>query len=130
MIVDTSAICAVLFDEDEGDAFLRMLVRAERVQLSAGNWIELAPVLSHRRTGELEARLDWLIKQCGITISAVSVAQADLARDAYRRFGRGTGHPAKLNFGDCFAYALAKETGEPLLFKGDDFRHTDIRAAL
>lgn len=74
-------------------------------------------------------RFDELTKEAQISIESVTEAQAQAAREAYRDFGRGSGHPAKLNFGDCFAYALAKSTGEPLLFKGDDFVHTDVVAA-
>jgi ribonuclease VapC len=75
-------------------------------------------------------RFDELIREAQIVIESVTEAQAEIARQAYRDFGRGSGHPAKLNFGDCFAYALAKEKAEPLLYKGDDFARTDIIAAL
>jgi len=74
-------------------------------------------------------RVDDLLSEARIVIEPVSEAQARIARDAYRDFGRGSGHPARLNFGDCFAYALAREKSEPLLFKGDDFSHTDIAPA-
>jgi len=74
-------------------------------------------------------RFDDLVREANLIIEPVTEAQARIARDAYRDFGRGSGHPAKLSFGDCFAYALAKIAGEPLLFKGDDFAHTDIAAA-
>jgi len=79
---------------------------------------------------KLPERFDEFFKEANISVEPVTLEQARLAREAYRDFGKGSGHPAKLNFGDCFAYALAKATGEPLLFKGDDFIHTDISSAL
>lgn len=119
---------AILQDEPERAAFVRKLARDPVRLLSAANWLEVA-ILIDDRYGEAGARdLKLLLVEAAVEIVPVTAAQAELARTAYRRFGRGN-HPAKLNYGDCFAYALAQETGEPLLFKGEDFGQTDIAAA-
>ena len=97
--------------------------------VSAANFVEAAVIIEASRDPVASRRFDDLIKEAQIIIEPVTELQARIARDAYRDFGKGSGHPAKLNFGDCFAYALAKSTGEPLLFKGDEFAHTDIRPA-
>ena len=127
-MIDSSALIAILQDEPERAAFVRKL-GADRVRLlSAANWLEAAIIVDDR-LGEAGARdLKLFVLEAAIEIVPVTAAQAELARVAYRRFGRGN-HPARLNHGDCFAYALARETGEPLLFKGDDFSRTDIPAA-
>ena len=127
-MIDSSALIAILRDEPERAAFVRKL-GADRVRLlSAANWLEAAIIVDDR-FGENGARdLKLFVLEAAIEIVPVTAAQAELARVAYRRFGRGN-HPARLNYGDCFAYALARETGEPLLFKGDDFSRTDIPAA-
>lgn len=129
MIVDTSAIMAIVLDEPERDGFLTALARAGSRTISAGNWVELGAVIVRKKLPALEATLLVLRTEFAIEVAPVTLAQADLGRVAYSSFGQGTGHPAKLNFGDCFAYALAKDTGEPLLFKGNDFIHTDIEPA-
>ena len=130
MILDTSAIMAVLLDEPERGSFLEAIVDAPRCALSAGTWIELSAIMT-RRHGTTQIRaLERLMGGSNVAIEPITTAQAALGWQAYRDFGIGTKSPAKLNFGDCFAYALAKSTGEPLLFKGDDFIHTDIVAAL
>jgi ribonuclease VapC len=98
-------------------------------RLSAANFVEAAVIIDASRDPVASRRFDDLIKESEIIIEPATEPQARIARDAYRDFGKGSSHPAKLNFGDCFAYALAKFTGEPLLFKGDDFAHTDIRPA-
>ena len=95
-------------------------------RISAANYLEAAIVVDANRNPLLSRRLDDLIVQKEILAEPVTLEQAKIARAAYRDFGRGSGHPAQLNFGDCFAYALAKSTREPLLFKGDDFSHTDV----
>ena len=87
-------------------------------------------MIDSRRNPLLSARLDELLREAGVIIEPVTERQATIARQAYRDYGKGSGHPASLNFGDCFSYALAKDLGEPLLYKGDDFGHTDIRNAL
>ncbi|MBM7786104.1 type II toxin-antitoxin system VapC family toxin [Tenggerimyces flavus] len=97
--------------------------------MSAANFLEAAIVIDRVGDPVLSRQLDALIDEASIEVEAVTKSQAHLARTAYRDFGKGSGHPAGLNFGDCFAYAWAKEAGEPLLFKGDDFVHTDVTPA-
>lgn len=126
MIVDTSALVALLRDEPEAAAFADLLRAAPRRLLSAASYVELAAVVDGRGDAVATGALDAWLAAWGIEIVPLSVAQAQLAREAYRRFGRGSGHPARLNLGDCFAYALARDLGEPLLFKGADFALTDI----
>lgn len=128
MIVDTSVVIAILRGEREADDFLRMLDANRPARISAGSWVELGAVLSGLGTAELEPRLLDLKRIAGIQIAPVTEQQAEIGRRAYLEFGKSN-HRARLNFGDCFAYALAKATGEPLLFKGDDFVHTDITPA-
>ena len=126
MIVDTSALLAVLFAEPEAEDFARAIAGAEVSRMSAANLLEAGIVAdgqADRRTGR---QLDALVANFRLRIAPVTEDQVRIARQAYLDFGRGN-HPAGLNFGDCFAYALAKATGEPLLFKGDDFARTDIR---
>lgn len=128
MIVDTSIIVAILRDESEARTFLETLLEHPGAQMSAGSWIELGPVLSGLGQPDLEERLLLMVQKLRIIIAPVTAEQAEIGRRAYAKFGKGN-HPARLNFGDCFAYALAKATGEPLLFKGNDFAQTDIPAA-
>ncbi len=124
MIVDSSALVAILRDEPERDQFVELL--AERpARMSAANWLEAAMVADGSRVAAGD-RLDRLVAAARITIEPVTEAHARAARLAFRRYGRGSGSPAGLSFGDCFAYALAATSGEPLLFKGDDFTHTDV----
>jgi ribonuclease VapC len=130
MIADSSAVIAILADEPEAAEYTRAIEEAESVGISAANYLEAAIVVDGRRDAIGSRRFDEFLRESGMTIEPVTEEHAKLARSAYRDFGRGSGHPAKLNFGDCFAYALAKASGEPLLFKGDDFRHTDVRMAL
>jgi ribonuclease VapC len=129
MVVDTSVILAIVLDEAEGETFIEHILKSDAAVISAGSVIELAAVSTRRFGGALDARIDVAIAKLGLAIAPVTPAQGVVGRDAYRKYGLGTGHPAKLNFGDCFSYALAKETGEPLLFKGDDFTHTDVTRA-
>ena len=130
MIVDTSAMVAIILDESERAAFQTLVERDEAPCMSAANLLELCIVIDARRDAATSGRLDQLIEAFGIAIAPVTETQARIARQAYRDFGRGSGHPARLNFGDCFAYALASERREPLLFKGDDFVHTDLARAI
>ena len=130
MIIDTSVLAAVLFREEETEDFLNLLGITPSLEISAGNWVELTTVLARRGRGDLLAQAEQLRANFTISVAPVTQTQAEIARGAYLEFGKGSRHPAKLNFGDCFAYALAKETGAPLLFKGDDFIHTDITPAL
>ena len=130
MIVDTSAVIALLKEESAAPRFLRVLtMSAEPKRMSAANYLEAAIVVDANRNPLLSRRLDDLIVQKEILAEPVTLEQAKIARAAYRDFGRGSGHPAQLNFGDCFAYALAKSMREPLLFTGDDFAHTDVAIA-
>ena len=131
MIVDSSALVAILKEEPDGEGLLHALTTEQRPKrLSAANYLEAAIVVDANRNPVLSRRLDDLIAETGLAVEPVTRDQAEIARAAYRDFGRGSGHPAGLNFGDCFAYALAKTTGEPLLFKGEDFKKTDITSAI
>ncbi|MGO9454305.1 MAG: type II toxin-antitoxin system VapC family toxin [Candidatus Binataceae bacterium] len=129
MIIDTSAIIAILRDEPEAIACARAIEAATGRRVSAANFVEAAIVIDGSRDPVASRRFDDLVREADLIVEPVTEAQARIARDAYRDFGKGSGHPAKLNFGDCFAYALAKVMGEPLLFKGDDFAYTDITRA-
>ena len=130
MIVDTSALVAILREEADAAVYITSIYAAERIRISAGTLLETAIVIDGNRNARLSRRLDDLIQRIGIVTEPVTEEQAHVARAAYQDYGKGSGHPARLNFGDCFAYALARVTGEPLLFKGDDFIHTDITPAL
>jgi len=130
MIIDASALVAILRDEPEAGDFATAIEAASRRSLSAANFLEAAIVIDMSRDPVASRRFDDLLREAQIVIEPVTEAQARIAREAYRDYGRGSSHPARLNFGDCFAYALARETGEPLLFKGDDFVHTDVTPAL
>lgn len=128
MVLDTSALVAVLFDEPERQDFVRRLVAARRRLISSVTLVEASIVVEARR-GEVAGReLDLFLHRAMVETVAVDEEQAQLARAAWRRYGRGR-HPAALNFGDVFAYALARARGEELLFKGDDFAQTDVVAA-
>ncbi len=129
MIVDSSAIIAILRSESDASRLADLMQEAPVRRMSAANFLEAAIVADGSRNPILSRRFDALIDESRLTIEPVTEKQALLARQAYRDFGKGSGHPAQLNFGDCFAYALAKEAKEPLLFKGHDFIHTDIVAA-
>jgi ribonuclease VapC len=129
MIVDTSALIVVLRDEPEARAFAMAIADTDRRRMSAANYLEVAIVIDGSRDPIASRRFDDLLREAGIAIDPVTEEQAKVAREAYRDFGRGSGHAAKLNFGDCFAYALAKTSGEPLLFKDDEFIHTGIAVA-
>ena len=127
MIVDSSALIAVLRNEADAPRFARALAsRTQPRRISAANYLEAAVVIDGSRDAIASQRFDDLIRRAGVTVEPVTAEQAALARIAYQRYGKGSGHKAGLNFGDCFAYALAKATGEPLLYKGDDFAQTDL----
>ncbi len=128
MIVDSSAMVAILTSESDADILESALLDAFPRRISAVNYVETSIVMDSRRRPVLSHALDKFLQTAQIEIEPVSVQQAKLARQAYRDYGKGH-HRAALNFGDCFAYALAKEKGEPLLFKGDDFRKTDVEVA-
>ncbi|MFC6707384.1 type II toxin-antitoxin system VapC family toxin [Flexivirga alba] len=125
MIVDTSALVAILWDEPEAPSMAAALQR-QQSRVSTATLLETSLVLHHDR----EAEIAELLGSAGTQIVPFDRAQLALARAAHQVFGRGSGSAAELNFGDCFSYALAKAYDEPLLFKGDDFTHTDIRSAL
>src|SRR5438552_19052336 len=129
MVIDTSAIVAILFDEPECDHFTELIGTAAVRLVSAVGRVEAAFVIEGRKRAAGRDRLDRFLRLTDPEIVAVSPEQAEIAVEAFRRFGKGR-HPARLNIGDCFAYALAKTTGEPLLFKGSDFVQTDIVPAL
>jgi ribonuclease VapC len=130
VIVDTSALIAILGDEPEAQAFVEALVDDPAPKISAGTLLE-ASIIADRMSPPMGARrFDRLVADLRLDVVALTESQAAVARAAYRDFGKGSGHAAQLNIGDCFAYALAAITGEPLLFKGDDFVHTDVISAL
>jgi ribonuclease VapC len=125
MVVDTSALIAILLLEPEAVAFARAIAEARPRLLSAANLLEASIVIEGRLGLEAGGDLDEFVTDVGLEVEPVTADQVRLARRAYRIYGKGN-HPAALNFGDCFAYALAKTTGLPLLFKGDDFAQTDV----
>jgi ribonuclease VapC len=129
MILDTSAVIAILAEEPDAELYIQAISKAKLSRLSAGSFLELSIVLEGQFGIEASQQCDALFRRAGVAIEPFTVEQAHVARQAFRDFGKGR-HPASLNFGDCFAYALAKVTGESLLFKGDDFVKTDIRSAL
>ena len=126
MIVDSSALVAILFGEPDAAALSRVLMDAVRVRVSTATVLETALVVSPA----LGTELDQLIAELGLEVSPFDTEQLSAARTALETYGKGRGNRAQLNYGDCMSYALAKVTGEPLLFKGDDFTHTDITPAL
>ncbi len=130
MIIDVSAIVAILLDEPDAPLYATAIESTSVRRLSAATFLEIAIVVDNRQHPSAGRRLDDAIRDAAITIEPVTEAQARIAREAYRDYGRGSGHPAGLNFGDCFAYALARDKAEPLLFKGEDFARTDVRSAL
>jgi len=130
MIVDASAIVAILRNEPEADAFAEAITAAEVRRVSAVSYVETAAVIEGGRNPIASRRFDDFFREASFTIEAVTVLQARIAREAYRDYGKGSKHPAQLNLGDCFAYALAKSMDEPILFKGRDFGYTDLASAL
>ena len=129
MIVDTSAVLAILFNEDDAETYARAISEAESRRMSAVSFVEAAIVVEAQTKERGSRQFDAFFRRAGIVIEPVTEEQAHTARQAYTDFGKAH-HAAGLNFGDCFAYALAKVTGEPLLFKGQDFRKTDLEAVL
>lgn len=130
MILDSSAILAVLFAEPDAALFATAIERAGVRRLSAATWLESAIRIDMAASPVASMDFDAFIRESRVAIEPVDDQQVQLARAAYRAYGRGSGHPARLNFGDCFSYALAKLRNEPLLFKGDDFCRTDIAPAV
>lgn len=130
MIIDTSALIAILLNEPDAVSYAKAIETADARRISAANFFEAAIVIDLSRDPIASRLLDDFCNEAQIVIEPVTETQARIAREAHRDFGQRSGHPAKLNFGDCFAYALARNTGEPLLFKGNDFARTDIKSAL
>jgi ribonuclease VapC len=129
MVLDTSALMAIFFGEPEAEHFIDLISQDSKRLLSAGTVLELMIVIESRK-GEIAGRdLDLFLHRANIDIVPFDAEQAELARVAWRRYGKGNGHAAQLNFGDCFAYALSKISAEPLLFKGNDFKQTDVLVA-
>ena len=129
MIVDTSALFAIIAGEPEADRMLEAIAGAESVRMSAATYVECAIVVDRRSSPATRRRFDQLLTTLAVDIGDLTLDQARIAREAHRDFGRGSGSPARLNLGDCYSYALAVATGEDLLCKGDDFTATDIAVA-
>jgi len=130
MIVDSSALVSTIKGEPDGPRMARIMDSAKSIRISAASYLETSIVIDGLRNPAQSARLDELIEEMEMVIEPVTVEQARIARQAYRDYGKGSGHPAGLNFGDCFSYALAREKREPILFKWEDFSKTDLRAAV
>ena len=128
MIIDTSAVLAILFGEPDAERYEDAIAAAWPRRMSVVALLEAAMVVESRGGAVAGQELDVLLEKAAVELVPVTSEHANAARRAWRRFGKGN-HPAALNFGDCFAYALAETTGEPLLFKGEDFARTDIEAA-
>ncbi|NER36011.1 MAG: type II toxin-antitoxin system VapC family toxin [Oscillatoria sp. SIO1A7] len=125
MVIDPSAILAIVYGEAEAETFLRLIGKSNLCLLSSPGYVETSIVLGSRYGEKGVENLDLLLKELSITVVPFSPEQARLATEAFLKFGKGR-HPAKLNMGDCFSYGLAKAMGQPLLFKGNDFIQTDI----
>jgi ribonuclease VapC len=128
MIVDTSAIMAILFGEEDAQVYADAIAEADSCRVSAANFVETALVAEAQNKKDGGRQLDAFMRRAGISIEPVTEEQAHIARQAFIDFGKGR-HSAGLNFGDCFSYALSKAMGEPLLFKGRDFAKTDVNTA-
>ena len=129
MIVDTSALLAILFSESDAERYARAITDADICRISAANFVEVGIVVEAQTKATGSGQFDAFFRRAGIVIEPVTEEQVHIARQAYADFGKGR-HRAGLNFGDCFAYALARTTGERLLFKGEDFNKTDIPSAI
>ena len=129
MVLDTSALLAILFAEPEADAMVRALASDPRRLVGDPTLVEASAVMRAKKGGAGEVALDGLLERLGVETAPMSVAAARLARLGYSRFGKGVGDPAVLNYGDCLAYGVAMAEREPLLFKGDDFARTDVEVA-
>ena len=130
MIVETSALVAIVANEPERAAFIEAIRDDPDPIMSAASYFEAAIIADRRGKSVMATEIDVVVDALEIDVVPFTRAQARIARDAYRDYGKGSGHPAQLNFGDCFAYALAVDSGEPLLYKGADFTHAGIRSAL
>lgn len=130
MILDSSAVVAMVFDEPHADALFEAASSADVPLLPAPNAVETYMVIDGKGSPQLSRRLDSLLCDLGVEVVSFTAEHARVARQAFRDYGRGSGHPARLNYGDCCAYAVAQVAREPLLFVGDDFTHTDVEPAL
>ncbi len=130
MIVDSSAVLAILLGEEDAPAYAKAIESADQCRMSAVNWLEAAIRIDLIGDPIASNAFDDFMRESGIVVEPVDLDQVQIARGAYRAYGKGTTHPARLNFGDCFAYALAKLASEPLLFKGTDFSQTDLTPAV
>jgi ribonuclease VapC len=130
MIVDSSALVAILKEEAGWERYAETLNAAEAPRISAAAYVELSIVIDRWKDPVLNSRVDELLARFNIQIEPFTTEQARIARQAYRDYGRGSGHAANLNYGDCFSYALARVMREPILFQGADFVHTDLRPAV
>ena len=130
MILDSSAIIAILNDEPEAETFSHAIAHAANIAIAAPTLVETFLVADSGRDPRVRSAAEAVLGRIDPVVVPFTAEHAAIAREAHRNYGRGSGHPARLNFGDCMTYALAKSTGEPLLYKGDDFGHTDIRSAL
>jgi ribonuclease VapC len=126
MVLDTSALLAILLAEPESQAMVRAVAEDERRLVGAPTLVQASAVMLAKKGGAGEVALDALLERLGVDVVPMSVGAARLARLAYARFGKGVGDPAVLNYGDCLSYGVAMAEREPLLFKGDDFAHTDV----
>lgn len=129
MVIDSSVLLAILQEEPERTRFIGALASAGSRRMSVASFVEVSMVIESRFGGEGIRDLDLFIDRAGIELAAVDLEQAKMARYGFSRYGKGR-HQAGLNYGDCFSYALARVRSEPLLFKGDDFKHTDVAAAI
>lgn len=129
MVIDTSAIVAILFAEDEASRMVSAIAVAPRKLLGAATVVEASAIMVAKKGSAGEIVLDALLERLELEIVPVTAEAAAHARSAYRRFGKGVGTPAVLNYGDCLSYGVARHLGEPLLFKGEDFGRTDVEAA-
>lgn len=129
IVLDTSAILAIIFKEAEAEVFARKIIGAAAVSVSPASLLEATVVLTRRTASRDDRELQHFLATNVLSIIPFEAEQSEIARAAYRRYGQGSGHPARLNFGDCFAYALARRLGAPLLFKGTDFPQTDVAVA-
>lgn len=130
MIIDTSVLLALIQEEEDAPRYLDAMIGADRRRISAGTLLEANIVVERLQDPGMARRLQRLVDRFELEVVPFDRKQFEIGRQAYRDFGRGLGNRAQLNFGDCFGYALATATGEPLLFKGNDFSHTDVRLAL
>jgi ribonuclease VapC len=130
VIIDSSALVAILREEPDAFLYADAISAARPRRISAATYLETAMVIDGARNALSSRQFDDLLRRADVEIVPVTADQAKIARAAFRDFGRGSGHAAGLNYGDCFVYALAKDLDEPLLFKGDDFIHTDVEPAL